>query len=90
MKQNHKLNFLITILFIFIIFSSACSSISSLKVSSKQTVQEKETSAPPPSPLPKRKLAYHEARRFCAEGKKRKSESIKSCIKRLIKESTAI
>ena len=36
-----------------------------------------------------RKLAYHEARKLCIDGKKQKHETIKACIKRLIKESSS-
>ncbi len=35
----------------------------------------------------KRKLAYHEARKMCQQGKRKTNETIKYCIKRLIKES---
>lgn len=48
-----------------------------IKLSSQQTESSQE----------KRKLAYHEARKLCQQGKHKPKETIKYCIKRLIKES---
>ena len=88
MKNNYKPSFLITIALTVFLFSSACTAPVKQKTSENQTKQETKASNIHSPPLPKKKLAYHEARKLCLLSAKKKNEYIKHCIKRVIKEST--